>query len=142
MVLRVAPWPPPLSFYNPDWLLLTLAYWHFRRPQHCGVGAAWAMGLITDALTGRKLGQHALAYAVALYLTIIMETHSVTRSLFRQTLLVLIMASVAQLLVLWTQQLTMAAEFPIDYWLSPLVAAICWAPFSGLLRLTQRSFHL
>ncbi|NJD06633.1 MAG: rod shape-determining protein MreD, partial [Methylococcaceae bacterium] len=62
MVLRILPWPPQWLAANPDWVLLFVVYWNMAIPDRFGVVAAWTTGLFADALTGRMLGQHALAY--------------------------------------------------------------------------------
>ena len=70
MALRIAPWPAFFEQINPDWILLTLIYWALATPDRTGILSAWGIGLITDVLTGRALGQYALAYPLAIYFCI------------------------------------------------------------------------
>ena len=45
----------------PDFVALVLTFWCVRQPRLVGLGAAWALGLFSDAGNGVLLGQHALA---------------------------------------------------------------------------------
>ena len=54
----------------PDFVALVLVFWCMRQPRLVGLGAAWALGLITDAGNGVLLGQHALAYSILAFLGI------------------------------------------------------------------------
>ena len=67
MILRIIPLPKDLALLNPDWVAIVLLYWILAVPERCGVLRAWTIGLVVDALTGRLLGQHALAYGVMVY---------------------------------------------------------------------------
>ena len=68
MCLRIAPWPGAIAAFNPDWVLLTLIYWSLAVPERVGIFHAWTFGLLTDVLTGRLLGQYALAYSLVIYI--------------------------------------------------------------------------
>ncbi len=67
MGLNIFSFPVFFRDYNPDWVLLTLIYWVLAIPGKVGVFNAWGVGLIVDVLTGRLLGQHALAYSLTAY---------------------------------------------------------------------------
>ncbi len=67
MGLKIFSFPEFFRDYNPDWVLLTLIYWVLAMPRKVGVFNAWGVGLIVDVLTGRLLGQHALAYSLTAY---------------------------------------------------------------------------
>ncbi|MEY4767510.1 MAG: rod shape-determining protein MreD, partial [Pseudomonadota bacterium] len=64
MSLRIAPFPQLIRIFNPDWVLLVLIYWTLALPYRRGVLTAWGIGLLTDVLTGRLLGEYALIYAL------------------------------------------------------------------------------
>ena len=68
MGLRIAPWPGEMAALNPDWVLLVLIYWSLAIPERVGIFHAWTFGLLTDVLTGRMLGQYALAYSLVIYI--------------------------------------------------------------------------
>src|SRR5258708_36654335 len=54
----------------PDFVALVLTFWCVRQPRLIGLGAAWALGLLTDAGNGVLLGQHALAYSLLAFLAL------------------------------------------------------------------------
>lgn len=68
MGLKVLAVPETLRLWNPDWVLLILIYWLLTTPNRVGVFSAWSIGLLTDVLTGRLLGQYALIYALLSYI--------------------------------------------------------------------------
>ena len=68
MCLRIAPLPGVIAVFNPDWVLLTLIYWSLAAPERVGIFHAWTLGLLADVLTGRLLGQYALAYSLVIYI--------------------------------------------------------------------------
>jgi len=108
MVLRIIPLPMEWFVYNPDWILLFLIYWAMAIPERVGVGYAWCLGLLSDVLTGRMLGQHALAYSVVVFVCV--KGHRRLRSypLYQQSLLVLLLLLANQLLIFWTQNIKAA----------------------------------
>jgi rod shape-determining protein MreD len=139
MILRIVPLPHEVSLLNPDWVLLFLLYWNMAIPDRVGVGAAWFTGLLTDVLTGRMLGQHALAYAVAAYICIRLHRQLRLYPLYQQALSVLLFQLLSQLLVFWTQNIKAANALGLSYWLPSLVGALLWPlVFLGLRRLRRR----
>ena len=68
LFLNFLPWPDMRVV--PDFVALVLAFWCVRQPRLIGLGAAWTVGLLTDAGNGVLLGQHALAYSVLAFLAI------------------------------------------------------------------------
>jgi rod shape-determining protein MreD len=67
MGLKMLALPAAIQFWNPDWVLLVLIYWILVMHWRWGVISAWTVGLLTDVLTGRLLGQYALIYAISGY---------------------------------------------------------------------------
>lgn len=142
MALRVLPLPTEWFFYNPDWVLLFLIYWAMAIPERVGVGCAWSAGLFADALTGRMLGQHALAYAVAIYLCLKLHRQLRLYPVYQQTFSVLLLLLLAQLLVFWTQNITAASSVGIAYWQPSLTGALVWPAILPSLRYIRRRYHI
>jgi rod shape-determining protein MreD len=126
MALRILPLNPPWSLLNPDWLGLFLLYWILAFPDRLGFGTAWVTGLFADVLTGRMLGQHALAYSVLAYLALRGYKRLKFDPLPLQSAWVLLLLLVSQLLVLWTQNFRNANAVPWPYWLPALSGALAW----------------
>src|SRR5690606_18207522 len=70
LLLAIVPLPEWAAPYRPDWVLLTLIYWSIASPQRYSVGTAWLLGIVLDIAYGTLLGQHALALAFVIYLTV------------------------------------------------------------------------
>jgi len=60
LTLAIAPLPPTVAPYRPDWVALTLIYWSMTLPRTWSVGTAWLTGIVLDVAEGTLLGQHAL----------------------------------------------------------------------------------
>ena len=122
----------------PDFVALVLVFWCIRQPRLVGLGAAWALGLITDAGNGVLLGQHALAYSLLAFLGIWLSRRVLWFGAGLQALhvgLILLVGQGVALLV----RLAAGNDFP--GWpivVGPLAGALLWPLVSWLLLLPQR----
>lgn len=126
LILRIVPLKPAWALLNPDWVALILIFWTLAMPQRVGVLRAWLLGLIADALTGRLLGQHALAYAVMVYLCI---RGKASLSVLRkpvQGLWILGLLMIGQLVIRWTEQQELPSGMELAYWYPSLTGALVW----------------
>ena len=136
MILRILPWSPPLSAFNPDWVALILLFWTLTLPERLGIFRAWLIGLLVDALTARHLGQHALAYSVMAYLSLSGRSSLIVLRKPVQMLWILGLLLLGQTLILWTQPAALAPDFQLSYWYPSLIGALIWPLFSeGLDRI-------
>lgn len=142
MALRILPLPHGLFVYNPDWVLLFLIYWNMALPERVGVGYAWFVGLLTDVLTGRMLGQHALAYAVVAYFCVRLHRRLRLYPLSQQTLSALVFLLLSQLLISWTQNIRDSNAIGATYWLPSLTGALFWPMVFLMLRHVRRYFNM
>lgn len=140
MALRILPLPHLVFPYNPDWVLLVLVYWCIALPERFGLGLAWVCGLFADVLTGRLLGQEALAYSVVAYFCIKFHLHLRAFPAYQQTLGVLVLLLLGQCLVLLTQHGRLAESGGWHYWLPSLTGALAWPWVFWLLRQVRRSY--
>jgi rod shape-determining protein MreD len=126
MALRILPLPHSLATFNPDWVLLFLISWTLSTPDRVGVATAWCVGLLTDALTARTLGQHALAYTLVVYLCVRLQPRLQFYPLIQQSLLVAALLSASRFLVFWTHDVK-APEITDDrYWIPVLSGVLAW----------------
>ncbi len=142
MVLRILPWPVEWFVYNPDWMLLILIYWAMAIPDRVGVGYAWCLGLLGDVLTGRMLGQHALAYSVVVFICVKWHVRFRAYPVYQQTLFVFLLLLFDQLLIFLTQNNKAASSLGIVYWLPPVVGALLWPTILPALRQVRWHFHI
>jgi len=94
---------------------------------------AFTLGLLMDVSDSMLLGQHALAYVIAIYGAQVLRVRIVSFGLLEQTLHVLglfVLAAMVMLLL----NLLLGAEFPgLAYFISPILTALAWGPVSGIL---------
>ncbi len=134
LLLRLLPLPPGWLALSPDWLALLLLQGSLQAPGRVGILTAWLFGLLADALTGRLLGQQALAYAVMVYLNLRLRSRLLGLPLPLQGLWVLLLLLLGQLLVLWTRPAELAESVRAAYWLPALSGALAWPVLRALLR--------
>jgi rod shape-determining protein MreD len=122
----------------PDFVALVLAFWCVRQPRLVGLGVAWSLGLLSDAGNGVLLGQHALAYSVLAFLSIMLSRRILWFGAGLQALHVALLLIVAQGVVV-VVRLAAGAQFP--GWailIGPLAGACLWPTLSWVLLLPQR----
>jgi rod shape-determining protein MreD len=138
LVLRLLPMSPGWEVWRPPWVLLTLLYWSMTLPHRVGVGVAWLTGLFTDVATGAVLGQHALGYAVTVYL--MLRLHAQIRSfpLLQQAAAVALLLVPYMSIMLWVRGVAGHPPGSWNYWL-PLASAVpVWLVLAPALgRLTR-----
>jgi rod shape-determining protein MreD len=142
LLLTAVPLPAELRIGRPDWVLLVLIYWSMALPHRVGVGTGWLLGLISDALTGTLLGQHALAYSLVIFLTLKLHQRLRLYPLWQQALSILVLLSLGQLLLLWINGMIGRPIHSWLYWLPSLIGALLWPFLFVILRGLRRAFRV
>jgi rod shape-determining protein MreD len=122
----------------PDFVALVLIFWCVRQPRLVGLGVAWSLGLLTDAGNGVLLGQHALAYSIAAFLSIWLSRRILWFGPALQALHVGAVLLAAQGVAVLVR---LAAGNDPPGWaivVGPLAGALLWPLASWLLLLPQR----
>lgn len=122
----------------PDFVALVLAFWCIRQPRLVGLGAAWLLGLLTDAGNGVLLGQHALAYSLLAFAAISLSRRVLWFPLWGQALHVAALLLFAQGVAALVR---LAAGADLPGWsivIGPLIGAALWPLATLLLLLPQR----
>jgi rod shape-determining protein MreD len=131
--LSALEWQGGWLLLRPDFVLLVLLFWAMHEPRTIGQGVAFTLGLLMDVSDSMLLGQHALAYVIAIYGAQVLRVRIVSFGLLEQTLHVLglfVLAAMVMLLL----NLLLGAEFPgLAYFISPILTALAWGPVSGIL---------
>jgi rod shape-determining protein MreD len=134
-LFNALPWSGWTLLARPDLVLLVLLFWAIHQPGSVGQGLAFAMGLAMDVGDSMLLGQHALAYVVAVYGAQVIRVRVLSFPFMEQTLHVLglvVLAAVVMVLL----NLLLGADWPGPaVILSPLLCALAWGPLSWLLYL-------
>ena len=132
--LSALEWTGGWLLARPDFVLLVLLFWTMHEPRSIGQGIAFAVGLLVDVSDSMLLGQHALAYVLAVYGAQVLRVRILSFGLVEQTLHVLGLFVVASLVTLLLN-LLLGADFPgLAYFISPVLTALFWGPTSALLR--------
>lgn len=126
------PLPPRIELLQPNWVCLALIYWSLNMPRRVGMGAAWTLGLLLDVSRGALLGQHALALTVVTFITLKMHRRLRLYPLWRQSLAVLGLLFVNQVLVFWVDGVS--GYPPRDLWyLAPALSGMLVWPWVAIV---------
>ena len=106
LLLSVWPMPPFMDIFRPLWLALLLAFWTLNLPHKIGMTTAFALGLCEDVLYGTLLGQNALVLTLITFLVLSLQQRLRMFPMWQQSLTILVVFGVAQLVQLWLSALT------------------------------------
>ena len=134
MCLRVMTISGDVAMLNPDWVLLALVYWTLILPERVGIFHAWSFGLLTDVLTGRLLGQYALAYSLVIYICLKFHKRLRQFPFFQQGLFIFFCLLLSQLLLFFIKNLQHPAQLHATFWLPVFTGTLIWPLVYGLLR--------
>jgi rod shape-determining protein MreD len=134
MILRVMSVSPILDQLNPDWIALVLVYWTMAFPERFGVFTACFVGLLTDVLTGRLLGQYALIYSLIAYFSV--KEHRRLRQfpLLQQSLFVFYFLLLAKIIVFGMESLQAGNRLSLSFWYPVFSGILAWPVVFWLLR--------
>ena len=138
LVLNLLALPEVLELLRPDFIALTLIYWVVYHPRRVGFLPAWLLGLAMDVADGSLFGQHALAYAVMMYLAILFHRRIVMFGMRHQVLHVLVILGVAQGVVLLVRIIAGAAFPGLLYFAPSILGALLWPALFSLIRIPLR----
>ena len=134
-LVMVLPWSGSWLLARPDFMLLVLIFWALHEPRSIGQGVAFFVGMLMDVSDSMLLGQHALAYVVAVFGAQIVRVRILTFHIPEQTLHVLGLTVLATSVML-SLNLLLGADFPgFAFFVSPVVSAVLWGPVNWLLYL-------
>lgn len=133
----IVPLSPELSWYRPEWTLLVLMSWCFVIPSYISVGCGWIAGIIQDALRGALLGQNALTFSVVAYFCVHLHQRFRLFPLWQQSLAVLVMVGVAQLVGFWIHGFIGQPILTVRYWFSSFTSMMVWPMVQMLVNLLR-----
>ena len=134
-LLMVLPWSGAWLAARPDFLLLVLLFWSLHQPSSIGQGVAFFVGLLMDVSDSMLLGQHALAYVIAIFFAQVFRVRILTFRIPEQTLHVLGLTVISTCVML-ALNLLLGADFPgISFFVSPVITAMLWGPVNWILYL-------
>lgn len=140
--LSIAPMPLWTQWARPEWVAMVLIYWVIALPQRIGIGIAWVVGLLQDIVGGAPLGQHALAFAVIAYLSLILYQRLRMYTSLQQAAVIFVLIGLNQLLSHWVQTINGTVSTNLLFLLPALISACLWPPLSVLLRALRRIYYV
>lgn len=142
LTLTVLPLPDMLALIRPEWTALVLLYWTIALPERVGVGIAWLVGFLQDALLGTLLGQHALAFALIAFLALRFHQQLRPMPVHQQAFVIFSLLIAAKLVVLWINGLIGRPAPGLEAALPLLVGAVLWLVLFPFMRGVRRRFQV
>jgi len=126
LLLSVAPMPSFMEVGRPLWLAMCVTYWILALPHRVSMTVIWLLGLAMDVLYGVLLGQHALTLTLIAFLVMSLQQRIRVFPLWQQSLVILVVFGLAQLVQLWLNALTGNRPPTLAFLLPALVSALLW----------------
>ena len=115
---------------TPDFILLTLIFWFFKKPNAVSISRFWLVGLINDIFMGDLLGQYALTYASCYFIAQYFISKIILNNKYQILLYVFLIFLSAQIIMLIIN-LTHDLHYPgFSYYLQSITAIFIWHAFS------------
>ena len=134
MLLSVSPLPQFMEILRPLWLALLLAFWSLNLPHKVGMVTAMFLGLAEDVLYGTLLGQNALILTLITFLVLTLQQRLRMFPMWQQSLVILVIFGLAQLIQLWLSALTGNRLPTLALIWSAVISALLWPWISFALR--------
>lgn len=134
--------PLELAYLRPEWITLVLIYWVIALPKTVGMKSAWILGLLTDALLGSLLGQHALVFMLTVYVSSSLYQRLRMMPSWQQSVFVFAIIFLSQSMIFWTGKVTSGVQWTYLYFLPSITSALLWPWVFIVLRSVRRKFNI
>ena len=141
-MLTIVPLPEWAEAYRPEMVAMVLIYWCLALPERVGVGIGWLTGLTLDVTQGALLGQHALALSVVAWITLKLHKRIRVFPRWQQSLSVLLLIVLNQMLVLWVKGIIGQSPQTWTYWFPSITSMLLWPWLFVVLRSVRRNFKV
>lgn len=126
LLINLMPWSGTLLLVRPDFVLLLLLFWAVYEPRVIGQGMGFSLALVMDVADSALLGQHALAYVVAIFLAQVLRLRILQLAGGAQALHVGGILLVSTTLTILLNSM-LGRDFPgLTLFLAPLFGALLW----------------
>ena len=126
LILTLVELPEAIRPARPHLLLLLVIYWSLSSPRAAGLMFAWLCGLALDVLTGKILGQHAVAFLLIAFLTHKFQLRMRVFPIYHQTLTVFMLTAVYEFVVFWIDGIIGPAITTWARWIPVFTSALLW----------------
>lgn len=138
LCLQVMPLADGWQVYRPEWIGLILVYWCMRAPSRVGVFHGFVIGILMDLIEGSLLGQHAATLSLLAFLCALVYPRFRTYSLVQQSVLVLILLGIVQLIEQWLRTLTGDFSIHLSFLIPSMISALLWPWLATMLLSLER----
>ncbi|PCF97203.1 rod shape-determining protein MreD [Vreelandella nigrificans] len=138
LCLQVMPLADGWQVYRPEWIGLILIYWCMRIPSRVGVFHGFVIGILMDLIEGTSLGQHALILSLLAFLCALVYPRFRAYSLVQQSVLVLVLLGLVQLVEQWLRTLTGDFSIHLSFLIPSMISALLWPWLATMLRALER----
>lgn len=138
LCLQVMPLAEGWQVYRPEWIGLMLIYWCMRAPDRVGVFHGFVLGVLLDLIEGTSLGQHALILSLLAFLCALVYPRFRAYSLVQQSVLVLVLLGLVQLIEQWLRTLTGEFSIHLSFLIPSLISAFLWPWLATMFKALER----
>ncbi|MCA1771284.1 MAG: rod shape-determining protein MreD [Halomonas sp.] len=138
LCLQVMPLGDEWQVFRPEWLGLMLIYWCMREPDQVGVFHGFVLGVLLDLIEGTPLGHHAIMFSLLAFLCALVYARFRAYSLLQQSLLVLVLLGLVQLVDQWLRSLVGDFSIHLAFLTSSLVSGVLWPWLATMFAALQR----
>jgi rod shape-determining protein MreD len=142
LILQVFPLPQWADPLRPHWPLLILIYWSMALPERAGIFTALLVGLLVDVMLNGLLGQHALAYALSIYIVITTYKRLRLTPMWQQAVAVFFLLMIERIISAMVLGAARGQATDTLFWFSPLTGMLLWPWLFILLRDVRRKFRM
>ncbi|MFK5894646.1 MAG: rod shape-determining protein MreD [Pseudomonadota bacterium] len=141
-ILAIMPMPEYLLIFRPEWIGLVLIFWCMMLPHRIGVFSGWSIGIFMDVLYGTLLGQYALTLSIIAFLSYKLQTRLRLYPLLQQSLIVMLLIALQQMIVLWIKGISGEVPNNITYWLPSITSTLIWPVVAVILHKVRQVFGI
>ena len=142
LMLSQIPLPHMVEWARPEWVAMILIYWVMALPHRVGMGVAFLLGLFLDVIKGSVLGLNAMSLTVIAFVTLILHQRLRMFPLIQQSMMVMVLVGINQLLFHWMQSFTGYTGDSLIFLLPCLASAVLWPWLFITLRGLRRIFRI
>jgi rod shape-determining protein MreD len=135
VLLEQLPWSGWALAVRPDFVLAGVLFWVLHQPARIGFTTAFAFGLLADFQDGVVFGQHAIAYAIGVYLVLYLRLRLLQFDPYRQAAQMFPILLAVQLTVLLVGWLAVNPPASLAILLPVISSTVLWYLATGFLRL-------
>lgn len=124
--------------WQPDLLSVCIVFWSIHQPRKIGIAAAFVLGIAMDIHHTALLGQHALAYTLLSFGSIMLHRRILWFPLGQQSLQVLPLFVLAHAVVLAIRLMSQGQWPSLTLLAAPVLEALLWPVATLVLLMPQR----